>query len=196
MLLWQCNISKHFPSNRKRYGYLSVDINFYCCKIISLSHWSLPLLGNKPKKFDFVHQTVSHCTRYWKLFVLIEQVSTFCLLHWVFHCREVDEALMSLQGLVSMRSVIRSRCLVCRHEQSMNHFSLKKIGLDIMRRTRLVVSPKKSAVNYTKSTAVLQVESLYSSATQLLTVLWMCKIHTQLYSNRTQDTWLVQPVFC
>ena len=28
-------------------------------KLISQSHWSLPLFGNKPKKFDFVHQTVS-----------------------------------------------------------------------------------------------------------------------------------------
>ena len=26
--------------------------------MISLSHWSLPLLGNKPKNFDFVHRTV------------------------------------------------------------------------------------------------------------------------------------------
>ena len=36
---------------------------FYCCKGIQLpilqSHWSLPLLGNKPKKFNFMHQTVS-----------------------------------------------------------------------------------------------------------------------------------------
>ena len=28
--------------------------------LISQSHWSLLLLGNKPKKFNFVHQTVSH----------------------------------------------------------------------------------------------------------------------------------------
>ena len=26
---------------------------------ISQSHWSLPLFGNKPRKLDFVHQTVS-----------------------------------------------------------------------------------------------------------------------------------------
>ena len=27
--------------------------------MISQSHWSSTVLGNKPKKFDFVHQTVS-----------------------------------------------------------------------------------------------------------------------------------------
>ena len=47
---------------------IQVEIeNFYCCKgsttwqlPISQSHWSLLLLGNEPKKFDLVHQTVSH----------------------------------------------------------------------------------------------------------------------------------------
>ena len=28
-------------------------------EVISQSHWSLPLLGIKPKKFDFVHYTAS-----------------------------------------------------------------------------------------------------------------------------------------
>ena len=27
--------------------------------LTSQSHWSSPLLGNKPKKFNFIHQTVS-----------------------------------------------------------------------------------------------------------------------------------------
>ena len=31
----------------------------HCCKVISQSYWSLPLMDNKPKKSDFVHQTVS-----------------------------------------------------------------------------------------------------------------------------------------
>ena len=31
----------------------------HCCKVISQSHWSLPLMDNKPKKSDLVHQTVS-----------------------------------------------------------------------------------------------------------------------------------------
>jgi len=36
----------------------------YCYKenatLILQCHWSVQLLGNKPKKFDFVHQTISH----------------------------------------------------------------------------------------------------------------------------------------
>ena len=32
---------------------------------ISQSHWSLPLLGNKPKEFDFVHQTVARREARW-----------------------------------------------------------------------------------------------------------------------------------
>jgi len=31
--------------------------------MILQSHWFLPLLGNKSKKFDFVHQTIS-CRRH------------------------------------------------------------------------------------------------------------------------------------
>ena len=46
-------------------GYPSRDKIFYCCKRhviitdISQFHWSFPLLGNKPRKFDFVCQTIS-----------------------------------------------------------------------------------------------------------------------------------------
>ena len=36
------------------------------CLVISQSHWSSPVLGNKPKKFDFVHQTTLNlCTLFW-----------------------------------------------------------------------------------------------------------------------------------
>ena len=50
---------------------------FYCgkCLAISQCHWSSPVLVNKPKKFDFVHQISACCsghqtlstvhTRYW-----------------------------------------------------------------------------------------------------------------------------------
>ena len=68
-LLWQCYLAmfKTFYAKpaQKRYTY---SIRFYCCKgsatyimfLISQSHWSLPLLENKPNKFNFVRQTVSH----------------------------------------------------------------------------------------------------------------------------------------
>ena len=52
---------------QKRYRYLRRDLKSYCCKRsgtwqlpISQSHWFLPLLGNKPKKFNFVHKTRRH----------------------------------------------------------------------------------------------------------------------------------------
>ena len=61
MLLRQCYLCQ------KRCGCLSRVEIFYCYKglkcyewlLILQFHWSLPLFGNKPKKFDFVHQTVS-----------------------------------------------------------------------------------------------------------------------------------------
>ena len=58
-------MSKYFVDNllKKKDRYLNGDDKFYCCKGNLISdlaiHWSLLLLGNKPKKFDFVHQTVS-----------------------------------------------------------------------------------------------------------------------------------------
>ena len=49
------------------------------------SHWSLPLFGDRPKKFDFVYQTVScwvgaHVTRqtgYFHFSVFMAQLSIF-----------------------------------------------------------------------------------------------------------------------
>ena len=63
MLLRHCNLAtfKTFcrqPAQRKD-GYSNGDDKFYCCKKCSQSHWSLPHFGNKPKKFDFAHQTIS-----------------------------------------------------------------------------------------------------------------------------------------
>ena len=45
--------------SKKRYGYSNGDNNVVEEAITDLVIRSLPLLGNKPKKFDFVHQTVS-----------------------------------------------------------------------------------------------------------------------------------------
>ena len=75
----------------KKYRCLSRIKNCYCYKkvlhiviTISLFHWSVPLLRNRPKKFDF-YQTVSHlkvCR-----FVLISvRLLSFCLHVHVSFC--------------------------------------------------------------------------------------------------------------
>ena len=56
MLLRQCNLAT-----------FNVDEQNFCCKKVlcnnywsrNLNRWSLQLLGNKPQKIDFIHQTVS-----------------------------------------------------------------------------------------------------------------------------------------
>ena len=60
----QCRLVTHFTLNLLKKGTDTRDQKFYGCKgselPVSQSHWSLPLLDNKTKKFHFVHQTVSH----------------------------------------------------------------------------------------------------------------------------------------
>ena len=66
-LLWQCNLatSKTICGQpaQKESMHTQMEMNkFYSCNRSAMlqSHWSLSLLGNRPKKFDFVHQTISH----------------------------------------------------------------------------------------------------------------------------------------
>ena len=69
--LQPCHLAMFKTFNTKRaqirYRYSSRDKIFTVVREVlrnnyqsRKSYWSLPLLGNKPKKFHFVHQTVSH----------------------------------------------------------------------------------------------------------------------------------------